>query len=79
MRLKRKHREPYDARASASFGFTLIELLVVISVIALLLAILIPVLDRARELGQHTVCLSNLRQLTLAWILYAEDNNSWLV
>ena len=43
-------------------GFTLIELLVVIAVIALLLAMLFPVLRSAGELGQRTVCLSNLRQ-----------------
>ncbi len=60
-------------------GFTLIELLVVIAVIAVLLAILIPVLGRAREVGQRAVCLSNLRQLTLAWIAYADDNDGKLV
>jgi len=43
------------------------------------MAILIPVLRSARELGQRTVCLSNLRQLTLAWILYAEEHDSKLV
>jgi len=47
-------------------GFTLIKLLVVISIIALLMAILIPMLRSARELGQRAVCLSNLKQLTLA-------------
>lgn len=60
-------------------GFTLIELLVVIAVIALLLAIFIPALGRARELGQRAVCLSNLRQLTLAWVQYAENNDGKLV
>jgi len=62
-----------------SSGFTLIELLVVIAIITLLVAILIPVVNRARELGQRAVCLSNLKQLTLAWNLYAEDNDGWLV
>jgi prepilin-type N-terminal cleavage/methylation domain-containing protein len=60
-------------------AFTLIELLVVIAVIALLLALLIPVLHSAREQGQRTVCLSNLKQLTLAWLAYAEEHDSKLV
>ena len=60
-------------------AFTLIELLVVIAVIALLMAILIPVLRSARERAQRVVCLSNLRQLTLAWVAYAEDNDGKLV
>jgi len=60
-------------------GFTLIELLVVIAVIALLIAILIPVLNLAREQAQRAVCLSNLRQLTLAWVLYADDHDGKLV
>ena len=60
-------------------GFTLIELLVVIAVIALLLAILIPVLRSAREQAQRAVCMSNLRQLTLAWVAYADDHDSKIV
>ena len=60
-------------------GFTLIELLVVIAIIALLMALLFPVLRSAREMGQRVVCLSNLRQLTLAWIAYAEEHDGWLV
>jgi prepilin-type N-terminal cleavage/methylation domain-containing protein/prepilin-type processing-associated H-X9-DG protein len=60
-------------------AFTLIELLVVIAVIALLLALLFPVLRSAREQGQRAVCLSNLRQLTLAWLAYAEGHDSKLV
>ncbi len=60
-------------------GFTLIELLVVIAVIALLIAILIPVLRSAREQAQRAVCLSNLRQLTLAWVAYADDYDSKIV
>ena len=60
-------------------GFTLIELLVVIAIIALLLALLFPVLRSARELAQRTVCLSNLRQLTLAWIAYAEEHDGKIV
>jgi prepilin-type N-terminal cleavage/methylation domain-containing protein/prepilin-type processing-associated H-X9-DG protein len=55
-------------------GFTLIELLVVIAIIALLMALLMPALQTAREQGKRAVCLNNLRQLTLAWIMYADDN-----
>jgi prepilin-type N-terminal cleavage/methylation domain-containing protein len=60
-------------------GFTLIELLVVIAIITLLLAILMPVLQNVREQGQRAVCLNNLRQLTTAWITYADENDDKLV
>jgi len=60
-------------------GFTLIELLVVISIIAVLIALIIPALRCAKEQGQRAVCLSNLKQLTLAWIAYAEENDSKIV
>ena len=54
-------------------GFTLIELLVVIAVIALLLAILLPSLGKARETGRQTVCASNIRQMIIATNAYALD------
>jgi len=60
-------------------AFTLIELLVVIAVIAILMAILMPALQRAREQGQRAACLSNLKQLTLAWSMYADENDDRLV
>ena len=60
-------------------GFTLIELLVVIAVIALLLALLFPALRSAREQGYRVVCLSNLKQLTLAWTAYADEHDGKLV
>jgi prepilin-type N-terminal cleavage/methylation domain-containing protein/prepilin-type processing-associated H-X9-DG protein len=60
-------------------AFTLIELLVVIAVIAVLMAILMPALNRAREQGKRAVCLSTLKQLQLSWILYADDNDGKLV
>lgn len=60
-------------------GFTLIELLVVIAVISLLIALLIPALRAAKEQGQRAVCLSNLRQLTFAWLAYAEEHDGKLV
>ena len=60
-------------------GFTLVELLVVISIIALLLAILMPSLQRAREVAKRTICLNNLRELTMGWIMYADSNNDMIV
>ncbi|MHC4736308.1 MAG: type II secretion system protein, partial [Planctomycetota bacterium] len=60
-------------------GFTLIELLVVIAIIALLLALLMPALDRARELARRSVCTANLRDLVIAWTIYANDNDGKLV
>ncbi len=60
-------------------GFTLIELLVVIAIIAVLMAILMPALNRAREQGKRMVCLGNLKQMGLAWIMYADENDGKLV
>jgi len=56
-------------------GFTLIELLVVIAIIAVLMAILMPALNKAREQGQRIVCKSNLKNYTLAIQMYADDND----
>jgi len=58
-----------------SRGFTLIELLVVVAVIAVLLAILMPALSRARALGKRIACGGNLRQLAVAWNNYLTDSN----
>ena len=56
-------------------AFTLIELLVVISIIAMLLAILMPALAKVKEMGKRVVCLSNQRQLAMAWYVYADSND----
>ncbi|MHC4539677.1 MAG: type II secretion system protein [Planctomycetota bacterium] len=60
-------------------GFTLIELLVVIAVIAVLMAILLPSLQAAKRLAASSNCLANQRTLMTAWIMYADDNDGWLV
>ena len=56
-------------------GFTLIELLVVIAILALLIAIILPALKEVKKRTRETVCLSNLRQVGMGALLYADDNN----
>lgn len=60
-----------------SKGFTLIELLVVIAIIAILAAILFPVFARAREKARQTSCLSNVKQLMLGYVMYAQDYDGY--
>ena len=62
-----------------SRGFTLLELLAVIATIATLAALLLPSLYRAKGKAYQATCLSNLRQLGIAWTLYTDDNNDSLV
>src|SRR5688500_15187382 len=58
-------------------AFTLVELLIVLGIVTVLLALLLPVLTRAREQGRRVQCMSNLRQLAHAFVMYGADHNQF--
>jgi prepilin-type N-terminal cleavage/methylation domain-containing protein/prepilin-type processing-associated H-X9-DG protein len=64
---------------ACSSGFTLIELLVVIAIIAILAAMILPALSRAKQKTQGVYCMNNTKQMALAWYMYSGDNNEKLV
>src|SRR5262245_49115434 len=71
-------RSPRRQSHCAGAGFTLIELLVVMVVIVIMAALLLSALSQTKEHGRSTVCKSNMRQLALGFLMYAEDNSEAL-
>ena len=70
---------PIRKHPRQTFGFTLVELLVVIAIIAILAGMLLPALGKAKQEGQTTQCISNLKQFGLAWTMYLHDNKDKMV
>src|SRR2546423_13005970 len=78
VRYRSRKENPVERERSRS-GFTLIELLVVIAIIAILAAILFPVFAQARATARKAACASNLKQIGLAFMMYAQDYDEMLV
>jgi prepilin-type N-terminal cleavage/methylation domain-containing protein len=74
-----KRSPKQSSQLCRSNGFTLIELLVVIAIIAILASLLIPVLNAAKQKSYAATCVDNNKQLMLCWIMYADDNDDFIV
>jgi prepilin-type N-terminal cleavage/methylation domain-containing protein len=72
------HSKRQARKAQDDFGFTLIELLVVIAIIAILAALLLPALAGAKLRSQRIACINGLKQMTLASMMYADDQKTWV-
>ena len=70
-RTRGKSKRSVDGSGHYRQGFTLIELLIVVGIICVLLALIVPTMNVARETSRRTVCMSNLRTLVTAWVNYS--------